>query len=129
MFDIYRLDIHENPTVWADAPAHAVEIRHVLGLILENQRTIMIDTSKILAEVARERTELAGWKTLSAGKDKILSDTSAALKVATDALAAAGVDTAALAKVQTDLDAATADLKNDNDEAETAIKANVATAA
>lgn len=84
-----------------------------------------IDTSRILAEVARERTELASWKTLSAGKDKLIADALAQLKTATDALAASGADTAALAKVQADLDQGASDLKNDNDEAETAIKANV----
>ena len=80
----------------------------------------MIDTSRILAEVARERTELASWKTLSAAKDKVIADQAAAL-----AAAIAANDPAAIAKVQADLDQAATDLKNDNDEAEAAVAANV----
>ncbi len=113
----------DNP--WDEATAPEIELGIGVALILSKLETLMIDTSRILAEVARERTELAGWKTLSAGKDKLIADALAQLKTATDALAAAGADTAALAKVQADLDQGAADLKNDNDEAETAIHANV----
>jgi hypothetical protein len=108
---------------WNGAPPWASELRKLLRLVISKQEKIMIDTSKILAEVARERTELASWKALSAAKDKVIADTAAALKAATDALAAAGTDTAALAQVQADLDKAATDLKNDNDEAEAAVKA------
>jgi hypothetical protein len=117
---------HHPDWPWNEAPPWATEFRKLLGLAISKQEKIMIDTSKILAEVARERTELASWKALSAGKDKVIADTAAALKVATDALAASGADTAALAQVQADLDAAATDLKNDNDEAEAAIKAGTA---
>lgn len=120
-----RFDIHLNIGFAPEVMAQLYAFQHKLDLVTQNQETIMISTANILAEVARERTELAGWKTLSAGKDKVIADTSAALKVATDALAAAGVDTAALAQVQIDLDQAAANLKNDNDEAEAAIGANV----
>ena len=110
---------------WDEAPRWALENAALSLFLIHTVEKIMINTTAILAEVARERTELAGWKALSAGKDKVIADTSAALKTATDALAAAGVDTAALAKVQADLDQAANDLKNDNDEAAAAIGANV----
>lgn len=78
-----------------------------------------IDTSKILAEVTRERTELAGWKTLLAG----LVATNKQLSIDLAAAIASG-DPVALAKVQADLDQATADLSSDNDDAAAAIAAN-----
>lgn len=118
-----RLDIHHHVELSPEVRGRFDDLSRKLDHLTE---TIMIDTSKILAEVARERTELSGWKTLSAGKDKVIADTSAALKTATDALAAAGADTAALAQVQADLDKAATDLKNDNDEAAAAIAANAA---
>lgn len=120
---------HHDDNPWDGAQPRDIEIREMLRFIIERIDQMGIDTSKILAEVARERTELAGWKTLSAGKDKLIADAVAALKVATDALAASGVDTAALAKVQADLDQGASDLKNDNDEAAAAIAANVPPAA
>lgn len=120
-----RIDIHHHIELSPEVNAQLYTFQHRLDLINQRISQMAIDTSKILAEVARERTELASWKTLSAGKDKLIADAVASLKVATDALAASGVDTAALAKVQADLDQGAADLKNDNDEAEAAIKANV----
>lgn len=100
------------------------QVHAELRVLKRMTETIMVDTGKLLAEVARERGELASWKALSAAKDKMLADTSAALKEATDKIAATGADTAALEKVQADLDKAADDLRNDNDEAEAAIKAN-----
>lgn len=120
-----RFDINFKIGLSPEVNAHLYTFQNQFDLINQRIHKMAIDTSRILAEVARERTELAGWKTLSAGKDKLIADALAALKVATDALAASGADTAALAKVQADLDQGAADLKNDNDEAETAIAANV----
>lgn len=120
--------IKRHKSSWDEAPRYALDHAALSLFIIHKLETIMINTTAILAEVARERTELAGWKTLSAGKDKIIADTAAALKTATDALAAAGADIAALAQVQADLDKAAGDLKNDNDEAAAAIGANVAPA-
>lgn len=87
-----------------------------LDLIVTNQEAIMINTAQILAEVAREHTELASWKALSAAKDKVISDQAAAL-----AAAIAANDPAAIAKVQADLDQAATALKNDNDDAAAAV--------
>lgn len=100
------------------------EIAQLRDLIHRRTESIMIDTSRILAEVARERTELASWKALSAAKDKVIADQATAL-----AAAIAANDPAAIAKVQADLDQAANDLKNDNDEAEAAVAANVSPAA
>lgn len=85
-------------------------------LALKHLERIMIDTSKILAAVAQERTELASWKALSAAKDKVISDQAAALSAAI-----AANDPAAVAKVQADLDQAATDLSNDNADAAQAI--------
>lgn len=104
----------------SEANARIDELRGLAHLIIRKQDDIMIDTSRILAEVARERTELASWKALSAAKDKVISDQAAAL-----AVAIAANDPVAMAKVQADLDQAAIDLKNDNDDAEAAIAANV----
>lgn len=95
------------------------DMQRKLDFVIENLRSIMIDTSKILAEVARERTELASWKTMNAAKDKVIADQAAAL-----AAAIAANDPAAIAKVQADLDQAANDLSADNAEAEAAIAAN-----
>jgi hypothetical protein len=122
---LFRRGAKRHKSSWDEAPRWALDQAALSLFIIHKLEKIMVDTTAILAEVARERTELAGWKTLSAGKDKVIADTSAALKVATDALAAAGADTAALAKVQADLDTAASNLKNDNDEAAAAIAANV----
>lgn len=79
----------------------------------------MIDTSKILAAVAAERTELASWKTLSDQLTKVIADQATAL-----ASAIANSDPAAIAKVQADLDQAATDLSTDNAAAAAAITAN-----
>lgn len=79
----------------------------------------MIDTSKMLAAVAAERTELAGWKTLAASQTQALKDAAAAL-----AAANASNDPAAQAQVQADLDKAASDLSADNADAVAAILAN-----
>lgn len=84
------------------------------------QETIMIDTTKILAAVARERTENASLRALLDAKDKIITDSAAALKAAIDA----GGDPVALAKIQADLDQAATDLDTDSDATEAAINAN-----
>ncbi len=79
----------------------------------------MIDTSKILAAVAAERTELASWETLAAQLTKVIADQATAL-----AAAIAASDPAAIAKVQADLDQAATDLSTDNAAAAAAITAN-----
>lgn len=94
-------------------------IHHLLKIIIANQEKIMIDTSKILAAVAAERTELASWKALADQLTKVIADQAAAL-----AAAIANSDPAAVAKVQADLDQAATDLSTDNADAAAAITAN-----
>lgn len=95
------------------------EIEQQLALILKGQTDMAIDTSKILAAVAAERTELKSWETLAAQL------TAAITKLAADLAAAiAANDPAAIAQVQADLDKAATDLSADNAEAAAAITAN-----
>lgn len=79
----------------------------------------MIDTSKILAAVAAERTELASWQGLATQLTGVIATQAAAL-----AAAIAASDPAAIAQVQADLDKAASDLSTDNAAAAAAIAAN-----
>ena len=80
----------------------------------------MIDTTKLLAEVARERTDSASLRALVTANSTAIADLSAQL-----AAAIAAGDPAVLAQVQADLDKVASDLSLDNDAAEAAIAANV----
>lgn len=119
-----RLEIHHfhHPD---QATAERLErIECMLGQVLRNQENEMIDTSKMLAAVAAERTELASWKTLAAAQTQALKDAAAAL-----AAANAANDPTAQAQVQADLDKAASDLSADNADAAAAILANTPPAA
>ena len=122
---LFGFEHHQNERPWDEAPHWAIELREIGLAILLQQETIMIDTTRILAAVARERTEAASLRALNDAKDKIIADTAAALKAAMDA----GSDPGALAKVQADLDKAATDLDTDSDAADAAIKANAPPAA
>src|ERR1700704_359874 len=102
-----------------EAPRWAIELDRKLSLVLTRLESSMIDTSKILAEVAREKTESASLRTLVSGMAASMTDLSAQLKAAI-----ASGDPAALAQVQADLDKATTDLSTDNDATAAAITAN-----
>jgi predicted nucleic acid-binding Zn-ribbon protein len=93
------------------------EIQRKLG-------AIMIDTSKLLAAVAREKTDNDSLRALVQANTKAMSDLSSQLA---DAIAKldAGTDTTALEAVQADLDKATADLSLDSDKTEAALAASV----
>ena len=80
----------------------------------------MIDTTKLLAEVARERTDSASLRALIVANSTAISDLAAQL-----AAAIAANDPVAIAQVQADLDKAAADLALDSDAAEAALAANV----
>lgn len=95
------------------------ETDRALGLVLQNQESLMIDTSRILAEVARARTELGSWQALATALTKTIADQAAALKSAI-----AANDPAAMAQVQADLDTAATGLSADNDAAAAALVAN-----
>lgn len=112
-----------NPFSHADDDRRHTETVGLLKTIIANQKSntekIMIDTSKILAAVAAERTELASWEALAAAQTKVIGDQATAL-----AAAIAASDPAAIAQVQADLDKAATDLSADNAAAATAISAN-----
>lgn len=90
-----------------------------LGIITRNQELTMIDTSKLLAAVADEKTESASLRALVAANSATMKDLSDKL-----AAAIAANDPAAVAQVQADLDQAAADLSADNQAAKDAIAAN-----
>lgn len=114
-----RIDIHHHIEPSTEVLDRLDYIGPKVDLILKNQETIMIDTTRILAEVARARTELASYKALSDAQTQVISDQAAALKAAI-----AANDPAAIAQVQADLDKAAVDLSADNDAAAQAIAAN-----
>lgn len=115
---------HDCDDPFAGAHRSIAEL-YALGLaIFTRSETIMIDTTKLLAAVAEERTESASLRALVAANTAALTDISAKLKTATDALAAAGADTAQLAQVQADIDQATADLSADSASSKDAVAAN-----
>jgi predicted nucleic acid-binding Zn-ribbon protein len=109
-----------------------IRVRHILDEaahqrlfeINERVKKIMVDTSKLLAAVAREKTDNDSLRALVEANTKAQKELSTQLA---DAIAklAAGTDTTALDAVQADLDKATADLSLDSDATETALKANV----
>jgi hypothetical protein len=94
-------------------------IENLLGSIIRNQETSMLDTSKILAAVAAEKTESASLRALVTAQSQAMKDLGTQLQAAISAN-----DPAALAKVQADLDQAATDLNADNDAAAAAIAAN-----
>jgi septal ring factor EnvC (AmiA/AmiB activator) len=115
---IMTVEIHHHYHFARDSEAE----RSFRVAILRALEALMIDTSKILAAVAEERSENASLRKLAAEQNKILADTAAQLK-------AAGVDAAALAQVQADLDQAAAELSTDNAATKDAIAANATPAA
>lgn len=94
-------------------------IEQMLVQSLQNEAKLMIDTSKLLAAVADEKTESASLRALVAANSATMKDLSDKL-----AAAIAANDPAAMAQVQVDLDQAAADLSADNQAAKDAIAAN-----
>lgn len=99
MFDVYRVDLHQNDAPWNSAPAHDIEIRHMLGLILERIQAMSAELDALTAQVKANSDLLDSATTLingiaaritAAGTDpaalKALTDE---LKAKDDALAAA----------------------------------------
>lgn len=79
----------------------------------------MIDTARILASVAAERTESASLRALVAANTATMRDLAVRLQAAIDAN-----DPTAMAQVQADLDQAATDLDADNQAAADAITQN-----
>jgi chromosome segregation ATPase len=59
VFDLYAVHIHKDEQAWANAPSHAIELRHILGLILTNQEKQMAAIDDLKAAIADLTTELA----------------------------------------------------------------------
>jgi ABC-type transporter Mla subunit MlaD len=95
-----------------------------LRTIIKNQEKIMIDTSKILAAVAAEKTKVDSLIALANGQTATMKNLSTQL-----AAAIAANDPAALAQVQADLDQAAADLSAETEAVSAAVDANTPPAA
>jgi hypothetical protein len=94
-------------------------LSQMLSVILDNQESIMIDTSKIIASVAAEKTKVDSLIALANGQSATMKDLS---KQLADAIAAN--DPAAMAQVQADLDKAASDLDTETASVTAAIDAN-----
>lgn len=114
---------HHHPDL-TEVKARMEQLRGLIVTIIHNQETTMIDTSKILAEVAREHTVNGSLRALVTGLNQTVKDSAAQLKDAIDKLAAQGADIAAATLVQADLDAAATTLSLDNAETEAKIAEN-----
>lgn len=93
--------------------------------ILQNTETTMVDTSKLLEAVERQKTESASLRELAKANHAALVEVKSKLADATAKLEQQGADTAALEKVQHDIDKAVADLDMDNAEVQEVLEANV----
>lgn len=98
--------------------------RHIRALI-ERTEAIMVDTSKLLEAVERQKTESAGLRELAKGQHAALVEIKGKLADAVAKLDAQAADQAGLAKVQEDIDKAVADLSVDDADVAEALKANV----
>lgn len=92
MFDLFAHPHHRNDSPWADAPAWAIELRVLLGLILNNQETMMsaLDDALTQAEAAAKANSDA-----DDSAEKLLVTIS---QMIAD-LKAAGTDPATLARI------------------------------
>ncbi len=114
-----RIEVHHFHHPDGGAAERWRRIENQLGEILINQELTMIDTSKILASVAAEKTKVDSLIALANGQSATMKDLSAQL-----AAAIAANDPAALAKVQADLDQASTDLDAETAAVGAAIDAN-----
>lgn len=71
----YAFDRHHIKHPWKDAPPWALELRIMMGQILEREYAMAIDTNKLLADVTAQTTVLQGVVVAQKG----LSDGNAAL--------------------------------------------------
>lgn len=117
LFTITHRHVHHFDHAAAEALG---EVRTSLGSIDNKLRTIMLDTSKLLAAVAREKTDNDSLRALVEANTKAITQLSADL-----ATAIANNDPVAMQKVQDDLDKAATDLSVDSDKTEAALAANV----
>ena len=97
-----------------------VQIHSLLGALQSSVNQMQIDTSKLLAEVARQKTDNDSLRALVQAQTTAMAQISQKLADAIEA-----EDPVALQAVQTDLDKATTDLSLDSDKTEAALNANV----
>lgn len=116
---VFGRHYHNHETPWDQAPPWAIELGLMVSRLLGNTESIMIDTSKIIAAVAAERTKVDSLIALANGQSVTMKDLSAQL-----AAAIAAGDPAALAQVQADLDKASSDLDTETAAVTAAIDAN-----
>jgi hypothetical protein len=112
-----RIDIHFHDD--EETAERLCRIEETLGIIIEDQEQIMVDTSKIIAAVAAEKSKVDSLIALANGQSASMKDLAAQL-----AAAIAANDPAALAQVQSDLDKAADDLGTETAAVSAAIDAN-----
>lgn len=93
---IFAFDRHHIKHPWTDAPPWALELRIMLGQILEKENKLMSAIDDLATAVAAEDTVIAGAVTLLNGIPALI--------------ASAGTDPAKLASLQSDIKAQTATL-------------------
>jgi|ERR1039458_5640931 hypothetical protein len=93
---IFAIHLHNNQDPWTDAPAWALELRFMLGIIIEDQEKLMAAIDDLAAAVAAEDTVIDSAVVLLQGIPALI--------------AAAGTDPAALTKLQADITAKTTTL-------------------
>ena len=67
VFKLFARHRHHNDSAWADAPPWAVELREMLGLILNRERDVMTVQADIAAALAQLTTDMTAQTTASAG--------------------------------------------------------------
>lgn len=102
-----------------------VQIKVDVGALQRMMRNHMIDTSKLLAVVAREQTDNDSLRALVAANTAAWDQVAIELKKATDALANQGANTTDLVALQATIDKASDDLSLDSDKTEKALAANI----
>lgn len=114
-----RIDVHFHDNTEQDLAERLARIEEMLGEVIDNQEIEMIDTSKIVAAVAAEKTKVDSLIALAKGQSAAMKDLAAQL-----AAAIAANDPAAMAQVQADLDKAADDLGTETAAVDAAINEN-----
>lgn len=123
MFDLLgkEITIHVKPD--EATQSHHRRVEYMLCKILEGQKQMAIDTSKLLASAARATTDNASLRALIVSVKEQLTETKADL-----AAAIAAGDPAGIAAAQADIDTAVSKLDADDAETQAALASNVAPA-
>jgi hypothetical protein len=67
VFKLFARHHHHNDSPWAEAPPWAIELREMLGLILNRERNIMTVQTDIAAALAQLTTDVTAQTTATAG--------------------------------------------------------------